>query len=62
MMSLGVTEMNIPTTEITVALANRTREIITAQRALFAAAAIKITTMVVIIAAGLTVLLHALYA
>jgi hypothetical protein len=61
-MSLGVTEMNIPRKEITVALANRTREIIVAQRALLAAATIKITTMAIILVASLTVLLHALYA
>jgi hypothetical protein len=62
MMSRGVTEMKIPHHEISAALANRTREILVAKRALFAAAAIKIATMVVIIAASLTVLLHALYA
>ena len=62
MMSLGVREMKIPKEEITVALANCTHEIIMAKRALFAAATIKITTMAIIIVAGLTVLLHALYA
>ncbi|NTV00095.1 MAG: hypothetical protein HGA55_03110 [Methanoregulaceae archaeon] len=54
--------MNIPKKEFTVALAHCTREIIMSQRALFAAATIKITTMAIILVAGLTVLLHALYA
>lgn len=54
--------MKFPKNEITVALANCTREIIMSQRAISAAATIKITTMAITIVAGLTVLLHALYA
>ncbi len=54
--------MNIPNREITVALATRTRNIIVAKRAIFAAATIKMTTMVIVIVAGLVVLLHAMYA
>jgi hypothetical protein len=55
--------MNIPKKDITVALVNHTKEILMAQRAIFAAATIKITTMmVVLIFAGLVVLFHAMYA
>ncbi len=52
--------MNIPKREITVALTNRTKEILMAKRALFAAATIKIMTMVIVILSGLAVLLHAI--
>jgi hypothetical protein len=62
MISPGVTDMNIPNREITVALATRTRNIIVAKRAILAAATIKMTTMVIVIVACLVVLLHAMYA
>ena len=54
--------MKFPKNDITVALANRTREIIMSRRAISAAATIKITTMAITIVAGLTILLHALSA
>jgi hypothetical protein len=54
--------MKFPKNEITVALANRTKEIVMSRRAISAAATIKITTTAITIVAGLTVLLHALYA
>jgi hypothetical protein len=54
--------MKFPKNEITVALANHTREIILSRRAISAAATIKIMTTAITIVAGLTVLLHALYA
>lgn len=55
-----VNAMKIPNKEITVALACRTREVLMARKALFAAATIHMMTVVILLA-GLAVLLHALY-
>ena len=52
--------MNIPKKEITVALACRTREVLMAQKALFAAATIHMTTVIILLA-GLAILLDALH-
>ncbi len=53
--------MKIRKEDITVALASRTRELLMARKALYAAATIHTTTVVVLLA-GLAVLLHAVYA
>jgi hypothetical protein len=57
MISLEVYAMTIPRKEITIALACRTKGVLIAQKALFAAATIHMTTVVVLIA-GLAVMLH----
>jgi hypothetical protein len=61
MISQEVYAMNIPKKEITVALACRTREVLMARKALFAAATIHMTTVVILLA-GLAILVHALHA
>jgi hypothetical protein len=54
--------MNIPKNDSTVALVHRAKDLFMARRAIYAAATIKITTMmVVLIFAGLVVLFHAMY-
>lgn len=53
--------MKIRKEDITVALACRTKELLMARKALYAAATIHTTTVVVLLA-GLAVLLHAVYA
>lgn len=61
MISQEVHAMNIPKKEISVALASRTREVLMARKALFAAAMIHMTTVVILLA-GLAILLYALHA
>ncbi len=53
--------MNVGKSEITVALARRTRELIKARKALYAAATIHTTTILMLLAC-FAVPLHALYA
>jgi hypothetical protein len=49
--------------DITTALVNHTKDILRARRAIFAAATIKITTMIIVLVfSGLVVLFHAMYA
>jgi hypothetical protein len=61
MVSQEVYTMKIRKEDITVALAYRTKELLMARKALYAAATIHTTTVVVLLA-GLAVLLHAVYA
>jgi hypothetical protein len=61
MVSQEIYTIKIRKEDITVALASRSRELLIARKALYAAATIHTTTIVILLT-GLAVLVHAVYA